>query len=242
MRFLLLLVVFYSVHADSILRDGGFETFGSWELTPLQIWCDEWCIVPLAWFHDVLTGRGFISVSPNLDALIVQRFNKTHLAELYDSCTLQVFVRARSTSGIQMSVTWASVRYPIEWFDVVAQTDDSTWVPVIVELAGVSGSLEIEVETGPESWLSLDNATLECKLVGFFGHLSALKISLAVVAILIVFATVRILYTKSDNFNKWIRCRCCPCRRNAKFVQLHEEVAEMQVFESAPDASKSISE
>jgi len=242
MRVLALLLVFYSVWADSILRDGDFETFGSWELTPIQIWCDEWCLVPLTWFRKVLAGKNFISVSPNLDASIVQRFNQTHLAELYDSCTLQVYVRARTTADIQMNVVWASVRYPIEWFDVVAQTDDSTWTPVIVELSGVSSSLAIEVETGAESWLSLDNATLECKLIGFFGHLSALKISLAVIAILIVFATVRFLYTKNDTINKWMRCRCCPCRRNAKFVQLQEDVMEMQVLESAPEEAKSISE
>lgn len=241
MQKLAFLFVLAAARGDSIVRDGGFETFGTWQLNPIQIWCDRWCIVPLTWFKDIHGGENFISVSPNLDATISQTYNKTHLAELYDTCNLEFYIRARNTADIKLEVVWGSVRYNIDWFDVLNQEDDSQWMPITMELAGVSSSLQFSVETGAESWLSLDDVSMQCKMVGMFGHLNALKISLAVIAILLVFGMFRFLYTKNDTFNKWMRCRCCPCRRNAKFVQL-ETPEELQEFDPAAELNKSDSE
>lgn len=222
MRNVLFLSCILACFAEEVLRDGDFETFGDWVISPLSLWCDKFCSNPLQWQKSIQSGEHFIMVPPNTEGKLVQHFNQTKLEELYNTCTLDLYVRVSQLSGVNFDVLWGNSYYTVEWFDALNSVNNE-WSKMTLEFNKMSSSLEINIYTSEDGWFAMDNASLNCEEVSWFAQANTLKIALLIVAALLVFAAVRFLYAKHATVKRVLTCGYC-CRRHEdeRFVQLEE--------------------
>lgn len=209
----------------NFLQDGDFERFGDWHIVPLPAWCDSFCAKPAEWSEYAHSKENFLQASPNSNVAATQTFNYTKLNISFDACRIGFYIRVIDPMDSQFSVFWNSDVTTLDWIDYAKaqQVSPDEWVYQELDLKGMSDTLQLQLYTGPDAWLSVDDVTLICYSYGYF-TLDQFQITIIILILLVV---ALIVYYVQRRMSVQCRCpkrRCCRCnccgRSQAQFIEL----------------------
>ena len=216
----------YTNETYQFLQDGNFELFGLWHIVPLPAWCDSFCARPPEWKKYAHGGDNFLQIGPNSNAAATQTFNYTKLNISFDACKLGFYVRVVNPIDSQFSVFWNGDVNTLDWIEYAKaqQVSADEWVYQDMDLKGMSDTLQLQLYTGQDGWLSIDDVTLICYNYGYF-NLNQYQIT---ILILIVLVSAVVMYYIQRRISVQCKCpqKCCCrldcCRRRsvAKFIEL----------------------
>jgi hypothetical protein len=223
--FLHFIAVFGNSTVYSLIRNGDFERYGVWIVSPVSAWCDRWCGGPSQWTEN---AGNYILLAPKSKTTVTQNINNTLLnISRYDSCDLIIHVRAVNPMDIVFNIIWSKTTINLNWATYLSTLENSPseWIEMHFVLTTMSDSLQFQLSTGTTGWLTLDNVELFCSESDSWFNFTTWEIAFIVVALLIFYGAAHQLYVRAG----WSCCCWRICRKPPEFIPLEEEPEETAI-------------
>jgi hypothetical protein len=140
----------------------------------------------------------------------------------YNRCDFSVYLRIIDTLDADVVVLWDSTQYRVDMINWEKQRElsSSEWSKVELTLYGGSCEIEIRLQTMGLSYISMDDASLECYKVQFYENPEA-QLLFVLVLVVIVAAAISFWYRKSMVELNW--CSCIKKKPRFEPIILEEE-------------------